>query len=1238
MRKDLLRVVCMVAGAAVSAGAAGDQRGWLDNERQFKSSDANYNVRRSDHFRIMWGKGAASRKEENNDFPQVTEQLAQGNLQMLEAVWHRYHDPQPRGIGFHATGFSVNTNYWDGRKYRINLVMNNTGIWEGGAWGACDEWGFPLFALPPSYLSFDTPSGATPHEYGHTVLINAGGFNDTPYDGMWHEATANWLQLQFLNSYPGPGGVGLQPYLSVPHGRNYYDAWQIWEYLAERPEYGYAFINKVWTQAHGSKDKGAEYIFDAMARLDTSGSPDHYNTIKDIIGSMAAHNVTWDYRRQQFFQKQTPYVMDPLNVDMYRRPFTELERRQGDRTWYRCPFAHAPMQNGYTMVPIALVGKTCGAYRVNVNFKPLWDPQRRSDWRATLVAVSDNGDARYSTLWNGGINSLSLAADENRLYLVVSATPDFMGFEGFAHPLISDLPLQPQAYEVAFPDTQATAFESVAPKPAVAGKPHTNGGGFVADSAAVEPTAYVGPHAQVRDHAQVRGTARIEDYAVVMNDALVKDNARVSGHALVKDRAQVTGNGKVRDWATVQGTWKVFGNGRVLEHATLLGGGNLFECATIKGNACDYGDTNVYGHAIKEGDCANGVTVSNQVLMCWVWGFDQDYANKQTNCGALYCCYEFKRTSPLFALDTFGVMHGYLMGGPATVALDDPGHRAALSLNGAGQYIELKRDVADFNDTTIALWLNWTGDATDSRIVHFGDGGGNYAYLTPRGGKAGTLAFVISTNGPAGEQAIAAPAALASGRWVHVAVTLNGSTGTLYVDGAPVAANTALTLDPDMVLGANCLDGTTCTFVGRSDKGDYLSGLITDFRIYVNPQEARTIKALATTFQNRAAAAVASTQPKGEPTPAAFLVKPTVLDDRSVVMSAVKQTDTNTWWEYQFTCTSGGGHSSGWISANRWTDCAIVPGATCTYTCAVRGWNGAAWPASEPASVTVPRDAEPPKPVAFETGPVGIATNAIRMVACTATDANRLVEYQFTRNDGVSSGWQASRTWTDTSVADGSTNAYTLEVRDGNGIAGKPAAAVSAVARDDAPPARYRLGEWQTLPYATLSNCVAMRAMSVTGEDGAPKIEDTPVEYYFQCVSSNAPDSGWIPGNVYTTSHLRDGIYRFRFKIRDTSPQHNETPFSSVETAAVTKRTGYHSYSLAAAKRQHEGTLVSLKGRITGVETNAYTLSSGGTSLTVMPRTVASATDASFMGKDVVVNGCMWTCSNELRVVWAEVK
>ena len=95
------------------------------------------------------------------------------------------------------------------------------------------------------------------------------------------------------------------------------------------------------------------------------------------------------------------------------------------------------------------------------------------------------------------------------------------------------------------------------------------------------------------------------------------------------------------------------------------------------------------------------------------------------------------------------------------------------------------------------------------RIFDFGSSTTNYMFLSPKNGSNGKIRFGIK-NGSAAEQDIDGTAALPTGGWHHVAVTLNGSTGTLYVDGVQVGTNTAMTITPNM-LGA-----TTQNWIGRS--------------------------------------------------------------------------------------------------------------------------------------------------------------------------------------------------------------------------------------------------------------------------------------------------------------------------------------------------------------------------------------------------------------------------------------
>ena len=73
-----------------------------------------------------------------------------------------------------------------------------------------------------------------------------------------------------------------------------------------------------------------------------------------------------------------------------------------------------------------------------------------------------------------------------------------------------------------------------------------------------------------------------------------------------------------------------------------------------------------------------------------------------------------------------------------------------------------------------------------------------------------------------------------------MAVTLNGSTGTLYVDGVQVGTNTAMTITPTM-LGA-----TTQNWIGRSEfsSDPYLNGLVDGFRIYNRALSASEVLAV----------------------------------------------------------------------------------------------------------------------------------------------------------------------------------------------------------------------------------------------------------------------------------------------------------------------------------------------------------------------------------------------------------
>jgi hypothetical protein len=152
-----------------------------------------------------------------------------------------------------------------------------------------------------------------------------------------------------------------------------------------------------------------------------------------------------------------------------------------------------------------------------------------------------------------------------------------------------------------------------------------------------------------------------------------------------------------------------------------------------------------------------------------------------------------------------------------------------LVLNGNDQFVELPKDVADMCDITVRTKVNWEGQP-DERIFEFSNDKGDVVSLSPSTG--GKCVFAICKGGK--RQVLEGPA-LARDKWAEVMIVLAGDTGKLIIDGAVVATDTAMTLNPEDI-------GATQCYLGRGREGGYFRGRIDSFEVYTVALEAGDVK------------------------------------------------------------------------------------------------------------------------------------------------------------------------------------------------------------------------------------------------------------------------------------------------------------------------------------------------------------------------------------------------------------
>ena len=168
---------------------------------------------------------------------------------------------------------------------------------------------------------------------------------------------------------------------------------------------------------------------------------------------------------------------------------------------------------------------------------------------------------------------------------------------------------------------------------------------------------------------------------------------------------------------------------------------------------------------------------------------------------------------------------------------------SAIQLGGGSpaQYVQLSPGIVNgLTDFSVAAWVKPASISQWMRVFDFGTGTTDYMFLSVNAGHAPR--FAISVTSYYNEQQLNAPDPLPVGEWSHLAVTLSGTTGTLYVNGVAVATNTAMTLNP------SGLPATTQNYIGRSQwaPDPYLDGCVDEFQIYDRALSAAEVASLQT--------------------------------------------------------------------------------------------------------------------------------------------------------------------------------------------------------------------------------------------------------------------------------------------------------------------------------------------------------------------------------------------------------